>query len=99
LNVSVGASGSWPAMIVNAPNSPGSRPWPPCAFQSISDTASVMSPSSVWMGVASFAVFWVCVQPGIVCTSTEAIGVSLGSAILNPTVSAFFSTGTRKVIS
>src|SRR5579875_312153 len=58
-----------------------------------------MSPSSVTIGLASLAVFCVCVQPAIGSTRTEAIGASVGRLIVSPTVSTFFSTGTRKVIS
>src|SRR5579875_2056724 len=86
-------------MIVNAPNSPGVSPWPLSAVQSISETASVMSPSSVLIGVVSFTVFWTWVQPATGSTSTDAIGVSVGNCTFSPTVSAFFSTGTRNVIS
>ena len=58
-----------------------------------------MSPSSVLIGLASFDVTWVCVQPGIGSTSTDAIGVAVGSCTVSPTVSFSSSTGTRKVIS
>ena len=68
--------------MVNSPNSPGLSP-PAVAVQSISLTASVTCPSSVVIGVASFEVFSVCVQPGIGATSTEAIGVARGSCSFN----------------
>src|SRR6266516_4617037 len=69
------------------------------AVQSISDTASVICPSSVWIGVASFAVWVVNVQPGWLSTRTDAIGVSVGNFTLSPVVLAdSLSVGTRKMI-
>ena len=79
MNVSELAVGSWPAMIVKAPNSPGLRPCPACAVQVIRVTASVMSPSSVTIGFASVELTSVCVHPGTGSTSTDAMGVSVGS--------------------
>ena len=72
---------------------------PAATFQSISDTASVTSPSSVLIGVASLAWVTVTDQPVLGCTSTDAIGVSVGSRTFSPTVlAASLSSGTRKVI-
>ena len=87
-------------MIVNSWNSPRrDAAGRPSAVQSISVTASVMSPSSVMIGLASFVVVSVNVQPGIGCTSTDAIGVSVGSCSFSPVVLAVsLSVGTRKLI-
>jgi len=72
---------------------------PAFAVQSISATASVMSPSSVLIGLASLTVFCVCVHPGIGRTSTPAIGVSVGNCTCRPVVEAVsLSVGTRNVI-
>ncbi len=69
------------------------------AFQSISDTASVMSPSSVTIGLASLTVVSVKLQPVTGCTRTDAIGVSVGSCTFSPVVLAVaLSVGTRKVM-
>ncbi len=67
--------------------------------QSISDTASVMSPSSVTIGFASFTVVSLNVHPVIGCTRTDAIGVSVGSCTFSPVVlNVSLSVGTRKVM-
>jgi hypothetical protein len=60
--------------------------------------ASVISPSSVLIGVASLLVSVVAVQPWTGLRPTEAIGLSVGMATSSLTVLALsFSLGTRKV--
>ena len=64
----------------------------------ISETASVTSPSSVVMGLASLVLVVVTVHPGIGCTPTDAMGVSVGSCTTTWSVVAVASSlGTRNV--
>src|SRR4051794_2773747 len=70
-----------------------------CAVQVTVETASVMSPSSVTIGLASFTSVAVDDQPGCGATRTEAIGVGVGNFTCTFTVDAvLLSFGTRKVI-
>jgi hypothetical protein len=66
------------------------------AFHVILTIASVMSPSSLLIGVASFIVSVVAVQPSSGLSDTDAIGVSVGRFTSNAVVLAVsFSFGTR----
>src|SRR4029077_12628972 len=87
-------------MITNSSNCPGLIPAAGLfVFQLITDTAWLMSPSSVWIGVFKFTVCTVSVHPGCGATKTEAIGVSVGNCTASPVVLAVsLSVGTRNVI-
>ena len=83
LKVMLDFFGSGPTLMSNWPNSPGLMA-PVVAVQSISLSASVTGPSSVSMGVLSFSVITLNVQPGLASTETLASGVSVGSFDLQP---------------
>ena len=87
--------GSGPAEIVKSWNSPGAiAPPDHVSF----DTASVIVPSSVLIGFASVVVSADHVHPGIGCTLTNAIGLSVGNVTSSFTVLAvLLSLGTEKL--
>ena len=90
--------GSGPSETSNSWNWPGLITEPASAVQVIFVTASVMSPSSDLIGVASLVFSVTAVQPGSGLVETDAIGWSAGRVTSSLVVFALsFSLGTRKV--